>query len=96
MSNLDTEEIRVQDARILLRTALREMRYGGSIPSLDIDTAQSEEEFLGAVTQWVISLNKLLSDVSDTTTKMAKELTELRSQRKAVRDFLGLSSTGEK
>lgn len=71
-----------------------QMRYGGSIAvpfAEDTVLNASEATFLYHVTQWLASFNTMLDNVSATTTDMAAELTELRTQRKAVRDFLGLN-----
>lgn len=84
----------IEERKALLLTLSR-LRYSGSVASplatvsRDAET-EHEEEFLMGVGLWLDEFNKVLAQIADTTTSMAQELTELRAQRKAVRDFLGL------
>lgn len=72
---------------------LRQLRYSNSVPEPmpSSDPDRRECDFLEDVRLWLHAFDKVLSAVSDTTTTMAAELAELRNQRKAVRDFLGLN-----
>lgn len=79
-------------------TALRSLRYSGNVlatlpyPHWDL----SEQDYIDDLCQWLQEYSKVLVAASETSTEMARELAELRGQRKAVRDFLGLPSpTGE-
>lgn len=84
------------DARLAVQRAMSALRYGGGINmrnSEDFTTNATETDFLTAITEWLEALNRKLSIISDTTTDMAAELQDLRSQRKAIRDFLGLNTT---
>jgi hypothetical protein len=80
------------DARIRVNIALFNMPYGGSVSAVRpvIDPEQDIVDFLNEVGSWLEALRVTLESVTDTTTDMAQELTELRSQRKAARDFLGI------
>lgn len=73
--------------------AMNQLRYGASVSRRVPDWDQSTDGFLRDVATWLISFNDVLASVSSTTTDMAAELQTLRSQRKAVRDFLGLTAT---
>jgi hypothetical protein len=75
--------------------ALNRLRYGGSVYTRmpEVITDDTEAQFLDEVIAWLESFSDVLATVSDTTTDMAAELSELRGQRKAVRDFLGLAPT---
>lgn len=85
-------------ARRDLVAALNALRYGASVSRLvpRVIEEDTEAQFLADITDWIVEFNRVLATVSDTTTNMAAELTELRSQRKAVRDFLGLTNTERK
>ena len=87
----------IKKARINLLGAINGLRYsGGGIPTQpSLYETYSEPEFLDAITHWLYDFNKILIGVSETTTDMAEELYVLRNQRKAVRDFLGISSISE-
>lgn len=81
------------DARKAIIVQLNKMRYSGSLMSYGPRLEQaidSEIDFNDALTDWLISFNEVLIGVADTTTNMAAELQDLRSQKKAIRDFLGL------
>jgi len=80
------------EARIRLVRAINKLRYAGSIFTACPTAAHddTEIEFLDDVTQFIDKFNQVLATISDTTTNMAEELQDLRLQRKAVRDFLGL------
>ena len=80
------------DPRISLVAALKELRYSAQVGGA-LATDGDESAFLHEVVGWIRSYGRVLADVSETTTNMAAELQELRSQRKAVRDFLGLTTT---
>ncbi|MBV9923185.1 MAG: hypothetical protein JOY78_20360 [Pseudonocardia sp.] len=76
--------------------AIGAMPYGGVVPEgrhvveapgLEID----DEEFLHRVADYLEALGARLKIVSETNTEMAHELVELRDQRKAIRDFLGIN-----
>ena len=80
-----------QRAREGLVLTLNSLRYSGSVsPISGIDLNDTEAEFLTEITYWLTAFGDVLTGVSATTTDMARQLAELRSQRKAVRDFLGL------
>ena len=83
------------EARVRLERAINKLRYAGSIFTACPTAAHddTEIEFLDDVTQFIDKFNQVLATISDTTTSMAAELQDLRSQRKAVRDFLGLNTT---
>ncbi len=73
---------------------LRQLRYSGSVtePFPNPDPDRRECDFLEDVRLWLSDFSRILAAASDTTTEMAAELNDLRTQRKAVRDFLGLST----
>lgn len=82
-------------ARACLIENLQELRYSGSThpriaAAAELD--QSEAEFLDLVSEWIIRYGEVVEAAAETHTEMARELVELRNQRKAVRDFLGLPS----
>lgn len=85
--------IYLEDARMGVVEALSKLRYSGSVALPPNTEARSETEFLDQTSQWLTAFGKVLAAASDTTTEMARELTDLRSQRKAIRDFLGLGET---
>lgn len=74
-----------------IAVALSAMRYGASVSLKTPDWDTNTVDFLRDVADWLQAFNRVLANISDTTTDMAQELTTLRSQRKAVRDFLGLT-----
>lgn len=80
--------------RGFLVNQLRALRYSGqnTAPLPHVLDEDSEEQFLEELIEWVGGFMLVLTSVSETTTDMAKELTDLRTQRKAVRDFLGLNT----
>jgi hypothetical protein len=90
-----SDDVESLDARINVVLAINSLRYAGTIftavPHADPDS--TEVEFLDQVTRFIGEFNKVLAQISETTTNMAAELQTLRSQRKAVRDFLGLTTT---
>ena len=79
-------------SRRQLVASLSRLRYSGSVLVNLTSTTDEwpESEFNEQVTAFLTEFGRILESVSDTTTTMAAELAELRSQRKAVRDFLGL------
>ena len=89
----DDYGIYLDDARGCVVEAMGNLRYSGSMRRLPCSREIPETQFLDSITEWLDAYAAVLTGVSDTTTSMAQELTELRSQRKAVRDFLGRSST---
>jgi hypothetical protein len=82
-------------ARHLVAHAMNKLRYSGSVLCYVPDPADgsTDLDFLEKTAQWLDEFNQVLVTISDTTTDMARELHDLRSQRKAVRDFLGLPTT---
>jgi hypothetical protein len=97
MSNtLDQQQI--LDERRELIINLGRLRYSGALMVRQGALQRAAEEFTEAeflmeVNLWLQSFCDILVAASDTTTDMAKELHDLRSQRKAIRDFLGLPTT---
>lgn len=85
----------VEVARNKLVNALGQLRYSGQLaPTKDLLVFNGTEvEFLGQVTRWIGTFGTVLQSASEGITSMAAELQELRSQKKAVRDFLGLTTT---
>jgi hypothetical protein len=82
----------VHDRRSELRAALMGLRYSSSVPSPPAPhQEQTEADYLHEVTSWLRAFGQVLAMVSDTNTELAHELAELRSQRTAIRKFLGLT-----
>lgn len=99
MSERDERSDAVEIARQDLVHTLHYMPFGAGVwkaamPMLNSD--ESETEFLAQVTQWLRILADVLQAVSETNTSMVDELHELRHQKQAIRDFLGLNPTAEK
>lgn len=89
-----SDDVDILDSRIRLLGAINSLRYNGTgIPTPRSLLDAGEVEFLDALTAWLGDYQQMLVLISDTTTNMAQELHDLRSQRKAVRDFLGLPAT---
>lgn len=88
----------VRDARVALIENLQSLRYAGSVPLLmavaELVLNQSETEFLDWISEWLIGFGKVLDTVGETHTEMARELVDLRTQRKAIRDFFGFAQLG--
>ena len=84
---------RVHNARNAIRSLLRELRYSAGcsqVPNPAPDT--SEAAFLETIGAWLVEFSRVLVTVSDTNTEMAHDLNDLRTQRSAIRQFLGLDS----
>lgn len=75
---------------------IRDLRYSASVATpLPVDTGQSEAEYLHGLRHWLGEYSGRLEVAVDTTTEMARELNELRTQRTAIRAFLGLPPSGD-
>lgn len=80
------------EARQKLIAAMYRCRYAAGIMRYP-DLLDEEPTFLTDITDWINTLNEHLATVSTITTDMQNELTQFRKQQKAVRDFLGLTTT---
>lgn len=84
----------VIDARREVHAAMTRMPYGAGVhfrQSQDYIETVGEPEFLNGIAGWITALADKLRVVSESTTDIAAELNELRAQRNAVRNFLGLN-----
>lgn len=88
-----TRAARAFNARLDLVHTLETLPYKHAATSRSpLPVAQYEQdttEFLIATAQWIKSLRKSLTLVHETSVEMQTELTTLREQRQAVREFFG-------
>lgn len=91
-----TRAARAFSARLNLVQGLETLPYSHAASSrVPLPEAQYEQditEFLIAVRQWIRELRKSLVLVHETSAEMQAELTALRGQRQAVREFFGIAS----
>jgi len=93
-SSGDTRKQAVIDARRRVHAAMFLMPYGAGVHyrhSQDYIETVTELTFLGDLADYLKALGETLLMVSESTSIMSDELNELRAQRHAVRNFLGLN-----
>lgn len=83
----------VQGHRQDLIYALNALPWTKSAPPLYMSITDGDEaKFLVELMKWVNEFDIVLKEVIDANTDMSSELTQLRRQRDAVRDFFGTAT----
>lgn len=84
---------RAFNARLDVVAALENLPYrhaaSSRVPMPVANYEQDGTAFLEAITPWIESLGKSLTLIYQTSVEMQTELTTLREQRQAVREFFG-------
>ena len=91
MTDPDSAEI----ARKNLLRAINQLPYSGALLSYTplLNSDDEETIFLSHITAWLNRFADVLHNISETNTNLVNELHELRTQKTAIRDFLGLNTT---
>lgn len=87
-----TETTPEHRARLRVYRATQSMPYSGLVrtnPNILDDDVAPEEHF-NQIAEWMEALGKVLRKCSEGDEKRSAELYELRDQRAAIRNFLGL------
>jgi hypothetical protein len=75
--------------RYNLRCVLRDLPYAGALPPPPEWSTSADGLFMAMVAEWLTEYSQVVAVARSTHADMARELTELRDQRSAIRSFLG-------
>lgn len=78
------------DPRWQLMKAMAKTPYSGSVRPTANYLDVTDDEFFADVARWLKGLAEVLNMAAETHVDMQRELYQLRAQRTAIREFLGL------